>query len=131
MQTRQPSSIIKKRPVALRKRKKGVSSGEKRIMTSIRSTEESSILRVRRVSTGEARDEISMAKVVAVMARGMGVKVDSAKTAIVVKIIKKQEVSNLALSPLNSPTRSPRRPQRSPSRLQPLLLGKMESLTGR
>ena len=83
------------------------------------------------MSTGEARDEISMAKVVAVMARGMGVKVDSAKTAIVVKIIKKQAASNLALSPPNSPTRSPRRPQRSPSRLHQLKTLAKQSLIGR
>ena len=83
------------------------------------------------MSTGEARVEISMARVVAAMVKGMGVKEGSVKTAIVVKIIKKQEVSNLALSPLNSPTRSPRRPQRSPSRLHQLKTQETQSLIGR
>ena len=83
------------------------------------------------MSTGEAKAEISMARVVAVMVKGMGVKEVSVKTAIVVKIIKKQAASNLALSPPNSLTRSPRRQQRSPSRLHQLKTLEKQSLTGR
>ena len=82
------------------------------------------------MSTGEAKVESSMAKVVAAMVKGMGVKEGNVKTAIVVKIIKKQEVSNLALSPQNSPILSLRRPQRNPSR-PPHLRLRMESLTDR